>query len=80
MKRKKLVEKKVEDVVGVVCNICGEDIPHGECGPEYATLKASWGYGSPKDTQQHEAHICEPCYDEKIVPLFKVSHITFGGC
>lgn len=62
--------------VDILCNICG-----GSClveiGPEctdysYAKLTATWGYGSPKDTEQHKAHVCEPCYDAKIAPLFTI--------
>lgn len=30
----------------------------------YVHLIAKFPYGSPKDMQQHEAHICEKCYDE----------------
>jgi hypothetical protein len=30
----------------------------------YMHLIARWPYGSPKDTEQHEAYICEECYDE----------------
>ena len=31
---------------------------------EYATLHASFGYGSLKDLQDHECRICEDCYDK----------------
>lgn len=29
----------------------------------YATLEARWPYGSPKDAEHHQLHLCEPCYD-----------------
>lgn len=29
----------------------------------YATLEASFGFGSPKDTEHHQLHLCERCYD-----------------
>lgn len=39
-----------------------------EIGPKhynlsYATLEARFPYGSPKDTEHHQLHLCEPCYD-----------------
>jgi hypothetical protein len=30
----------------------------------YYHLKVDWGYSSGKDTEHHEAVICEACYDE----------------
>tara|TARA_Y100000310_G_scaffold268461_1_gene281078 strand:- start:267 stop:644 length:378 start_codon:yes stop_codon:yes gene_type:complete len=43
-----------------------QDVPQG--GEEllnfsHATLSAYWGFGSRYDTQAHECHICESCYD-----------------
>jgi len=48
-------------------NQCGE--PHSyfhEPGFEkdYFLLQQTWGYGSRKDGEKHEAVICESCYDE----------------
>lgn len=48
----------------VICDKCGKSCRDGiGLNFEYATIKADWGFGSDKDTQSHEAHVCEPCYD-----------------
>lgn len=47
---------------------------------EYFVIRKSWGYWSSKDNQNHEAVICENCYDEifkevkfKITPEFDLN-------
>lgn len=62
--RKEVTTKKVVDYT---CDICGKSctlVMEHPCGPEFATLKAHWGYDSNKDTQEHECHMCEGCYDK----------------
>ena len=50
-------------VKDVLCDRCGATTKTlGDF--EYATLSASWGYGSSKDMICHEAHFCEECFDE----------------
>lgn len=31
---------------------------------DFFMLNHSWGYSSKKDGEQHQAVLCEPCYDE----------------
>ena len=42
---------------------CKIEIGAGHYNLSYATLEARWPYGSPKDTEHHQLHFCEPCYD-----------------
>jgi hypothetical protein len=70
------IKKKVEieKVVGYICDVCGiscrGDMPgegpneDGEGCHEWATLSATWGYFSKKDTQCSECHMCESCFDK----------------
>lgn len=57
-------------VVEVVCDICG-----ASCGStrndnfvdfEFATLSASWGYGSSRDGECHHIDLCEACFDSAL--------------
>jgi hypothetical protein len=69
---RKTLSKRVEVVASVVCNVCSQVIIEEGRSGSYAILKASWGYYSKKDLEYHEAHICEPCYDNHITPLFEI--------
>lgn len=51
----------------VYCDVCGKSCKV-ECGFEYATLSADWGYGSPYDGQRHSTIICMKCYDKLPIP------------
>ena len=65
-----------EKVVDIKCDICQQSCAR-ECGFEYATLSAYWGYDSNKDGQNCLCHLCETCYDkvaEFIVSLGKESN------
>jgi len=63
------IDKKVE----VVCDICKQSTSKGlNC--EFATLSATWGYYSKKDTEMHTVHLCEICYD-KVIEFIK----SLGG-
>lgn len=70
-------EREVTKLKDIICDVCdktttviistdGEHFNH--C---YAKIEASWPYGSPKDTEAHEAYLCESCYDN-IVETFKI--------
>ena len=43
----------------VVCDVCEQEIHIRG----YAELKASWGYGSPYDSQGHSLVLCHDCYE-----------------
>lgn len=62
----------------IICNWCGTEIePYYERSFEFATLVASWGYGSSHDMDAYELHLCENCVYEKIMPFLAVQpHIT----
>lgn len=80
----KTVEKhtrKVDVVVDVICDCCGNSCKVGEgvvdndlrddhgqmhYDYEYMELHASWGYRSGKDFQEWSAQICEKCVDERL--------------
>ena len=65
----KIFEEKRETikiVVNVSCDRCGKDCKCPLGNMEVATIHAHWGYSSGKDTEVHEAHLCEECYDEMI--------------
>lgn len=62
---KRKVEK--EEVYGYQCDICGHPCSRstGEDDVfEWATLHGHWGFFSGKDQEDHECHMCEPCYDK----------------
>ncbi len=71
--------KKVERVVlvDIICDSCGDSCQELATGEfNSMSLSAQWGYGSPKDTEQWSADICEKCVDEKLTFVkFKREHI-----
>lgn len=63
-----------QDVIDIVCDICGKSTKTEFSDYEYAELSARWGYSSAKDEEYHEVCLCEECYDQVI------SHIeSLGG-
>lgn len=61
---------EVDKLVDVLCDRCGKScLDDIGMNHEYAEIKATWGYGSNKDCQQHKIEICEKCYDEMISTL-----------
>ena len=74
MKIKKIKKKNTEVITDIICDCCGEsckvNIGGTEKKPitqfEYMTLSANWGYGSGKDLEGWEAHLCEKCVDKKL--------------
>jgi hypothetical protein len=55
-----------EDVVDIICDICGKSVKTEFDDYEYALLSARWGYSSSKDEEYHEVCLCEACYDRVI--------------
>ena len=54
----------VENWEDILCDKCGKTCRDAQgMNFEYATVTAHWGYASKKDLEQHEAHVCEACYD-----------------
>ncbi len=54
-----------------VCNGCEKDIS-SRTDQEVITIVHTFGYGSPKDLERHELHLCEECYDGKLLQLLKI--------
>lgn len=83
MEKFKLALKSVREVADILCNICGESckIPiGGGCfNIEAVTVKADFGYGSDRDGEHHEAHLCQGCYEARLLPLFTLNAIETSG-
>ena len=77
LKTYKKVTKKAVDKI--YCDICGSCCTDDNCGDEYATLEALWGYCSSKDTSKYEIHLCERCFDETIQEM-KNKRQSYLGC
>lgn len=67
--------RKVPD--RIICDICGSNCTDDNCGDEYASLEAMWGYCSKKDGTKHDIHLCECCFDHTIQWL-KLRRDTFN--
>ena len=54
-----------EEVIHTYCNKCGDEIyaPNSDIESVIAKVFATWGYGSPRDGEDHLAHLCECCYN-----------------
>jgi hypothetical protein len=51
-----------EVVIDVICDRCQKSTTYEEeCGPDYATLDAHWGFGSSRDGDKVELHLCDTC-------------------
>lgn len=60
MKTYKTVKRKVEDKV--ICDVCGKTCTNDFYEKEYATVEASWGYGSKQDGSKFDIQLCENCF------------------
>jgi PHP family Zn ribbon phosphoesterase len=73
MKIKKCIKGEILEAERTLtmCNQCGKKINKGsKCLiVEGAAIVASFSYGSPRDRQLYNFHLCEECFDE-IVSLF----------
>ncbi|KKM03547.1 hypothetical protein LCGC14_1773430 [marine sediment metagenome] len=73
----RVFEEKNETIralIDVLCDRCGKSCKCPLGNVEAALLGAHWGYSSGKDTEIHEAHLCEDCYDETVKTMgIKVS-------
>lgn len=76
MIQKETETKNVEVIKDILCNKCGNSCKGQACdGFECAELRAHWGYGSKRDGEVHEAHLCEKCWEE-ISTIFKHSDLV----
>ena len=77
MIKTKMVEKEVEELEDVTCDVCGISCIKGQCGPEYVRIDKIWGFDSNKDGEIHKAEICEECWDRIVRTMeirVQVSH------
>tara|TARA_Y100000310_G_C20313943_1_gene637521 strand:+ start:404 stop:655 length:252 start_codon:yes stop_codon:yes gene_type:complete len=54
---------ETKQIIDCECDVCGKKCK-SEYGIERGVLSADWGYGSNKDGERHECHLCEECYDK----------------
>lgn len=64
-------EKTVTVLDSVYCDICGLNCTIEQVGSEYATLEALWGYGSRRDGEKFDIHICQDCFDDVLNWMIK---------
>ena len=51
-----------ESVRDVLCDVCHASTRIEGYGLQFATLCASWGFGSAHDGERYEIHLCEACF------------------
>ncbi len=64
MIKSEIMQREVEEVVNILCDICGTSCKSADIDRqwEYAYLSANWGYGSTMDGEAHRCHLCSSCY------------------
>lgn len=55
-------------VSDITCDICGNSCYTG-IDYEHVHMYTRWGYGSKRDGESWEAHICEKCVDDHLIGL-----------
>jgi hypothetical protein len=68
LKKVKIVQVDQEQVEDVICDACGHSCHNGS-NFEYMTLQNQWGYGSRFDMEVWQAHVCEKCVIERLIPM-----------
>lgn len=70
----------VQKVSDIVCDSCGKSC-RGRYDYEYMTIYNHWAYGSKKDGEYWEAHICESCVDDKLgfIKFNKMDYLYSGS-
>ncbi|HHQ4619844.1 MULTISPECIES: hypothetical protein [Aeromonas] len=51
-----------EQIVDVLCDACGRSTKTDVGTSEYGTLSADFGYGSHRDGERYQVHLCEGCF------------------
>jgi hypothetical protein len=76
------IQRETAEVVRLTCNKCGRSWEKAAGHPDFTTIKNTYGYGSPKDTDKYLSHICEECMDAFYatfaIPPEVVSMIVWG--
>ncbi|PNO61699.1 hypothetical protein [Aeromonas hydrophila] len=51
-----------EQVVDILCDACGRSTKTTFGTNQYGTLSADFGYGSHRDGEHYQVHLCEGCF------------------
>ncbi|WP_323902048.1 hypothetical protein [Aeromonas caviae] len=51
-----------EQVVDILCDVCGRSTKTDVGANEFGTLSADFGYGSHHDGERYQVHLCEMCF------------------
>ena len=70
MKRKDGEKLVPEPVWKYTCNCCEKKLNPKE--DEIISITHKFGYGSKRDLDKHELHLCEECYETKILPVLAI--------
>ena len=79
---KKEIDRKVQVIDAVHCNMCGGEIKTTETIPgqfEFATLHAHWGYGSVHDGERFHIEFCEDCIYRRLLPVLIIQPAIEGS-
>jgi hypothetical protein len=56
-------DKTIKSVDTIYCDACGANTTNYDfVGPDFATLEATWGYGSANDGTKFDIQLCEKCF------------------
>lgn len=70
MKKIVKVEKIIDTVEDILCDMCGGSCKTPEDGyVNSANLSANWGYGSLQDGKSYNIDLCEKCFNKTIAAL-----------
>ncbi|QWL62058.1 hypothetical protein HQ399_07255 [Aeromonas jandaei] len=51
-----------EQVVDILCDVCGRSTKTNFGTNQYGSLSADFGYGSRHDGERYQVHLCEMCF------------------
>lgn len=60
---------EIEAVTDVVCDVCRCSTRVDDCGHQFGTLQAHWGYGTSHDGERYELYLCEECFFRTLAHL-----------
>ena len=72
MIKRKLVQKEVEEVEDILCNLCGKSLYDGVNYNGLTDAEMKCGYGSKWDGTIFKFSLCEDCMEE-LMNKFKLS-------
>ena len=69
--------EQTESISDVLCDVCGDSTRVEGYGLQFGTLRASWGYGSVRDGERYEVHLCEACFFRTLLGLRRERMVNF---